>query len=167
MRLHSEEFHDLYYSPNIISAIKSRKMRWAGHVEIRREWRGAGRVLVGKPEGKRPLGRSGVDGSIILKEDTALLCPDLGARLVWVVKATPPPLYPREEPRYTSKGAGWASGPVIAKTKSLTPSRQARSQSLCRLRYPGPFLLLHRLKTSHSSRCVWRANAVCECYQDG
>jgi hypothetical protein len=49
---------DLYSSPNIIRAIKSRSMRWAGHVARMGEGRGAYRVLVGKPEGRRPLGRS-------------------------------------------------------------------------------------------------------------
>ena len=48
---------DLYSSPNIVRVIKSRRMRWAGHVERMGEEKGAYRVLVGKPEGKRPLGR--------------------------------------------------------------------------------------------------------------
>ena len=48
---------DLYTSPNIVRVIKSRRMRWAGHVARMGEERGAYRVLVGKPEGKRPLGR--------------------------------------------------------------------------------------------------------------
>jgi len=56
-RLHYEELNDLYSSPNIVRVIKSRKMRWAGHVARMGEERGAYRVLVGKPEGKRPLGR--------------------------------------------------------------------------------------------------------------
>ena len=53
-----EELNDLYCSPNIVRVIKSRKMRWAGHVARMGERRGLYRVLVGKPEGKRPLGRS-------------------------------------------------------------------------------------------------------------
>ena len=57
-RLHNEELNDLYSSPNIVRVIKSRRMRWAGHVACMGEERGAYRVLVGKPEGKRPLGRS-------------------------------------------------------------------------------------------------------------
>jgi hypothetical protein len=56
-RLHNEELIDLYSSPNIVWVIKSRRMRWAGHVARMGERRGAYRVLVGKPEGRRPLGR--------------------------------------------------------------------------------------------------------------
>ena len=56
-RLHNEELNDLYCSPNIVRVIKSRRMRWAGHVARRDEKRGVYRVLVGKQEGKRPLGR--------------------------------------------------------------------------------------------------------------
>ena len=56
-RLHNEELSDLYSSPNIVQVIKSRRMRWAGHVARMGEERGAYRVLVGKPEGKRLLGR--------------------------------------------------------------------------------------------------------------
>jgi hypothetical protein len=56
-KLHSEELHILYSSPNIIRKIKSRGMRWAEHVACMREERNVYRVLMGKPEGKRPLGR--------------------------------------------------------------------------------------------------------------
>jgi len=56
-RLHNEELSDLYSSTNIVWVIKSRRMRWAGHVVRMGEERGAYRVLVGKPEGKSPLGR--------------------------------------------------------------------------------------------------------------
>jgi len=56
-RLHNEEINVLYSSPNIVQVIKSRRMRWAGHVARMDEERGVYRVLVGKPEGKRPLGR--------------------------------------------------------------------------------------------------------------
>jgi hypothetical protein len=56
-KFHNDELHDLYYSPNIVRVIKSRRMRWAGHVARMGEGRGAYRVLVGRPEGKRPLGR--------------------------------------------------------------------------------------------------------------
>jgi hypothetical protein len=56
-KLHNGELHNLYLSPDIIRQIKSRRMRWAGHVARMGEWRNLYRVLVGKPEGKRPLGR--------------------------------------------------------------------------------------------------------------
>jgi hypothetical protein len=56
-RLHNEELNDLYSSPNIIRVIKSRRMRWAGHAARTEEKRGAYRILVGRPEGRRPLGR--------------------------------------------------------------------------------------------------------------
>ena len=56
-RLHNEELNDLYSSPNIVRVIKSRRMRWTGHVELMSEERGVYRVLVGKPEGMRPLKR--------------------------------------------------------------------------------------------------------------
>jgi hypothetical protein len=56
-KLHNEELRDLYSSPSIIRIIKTRRMRWAGHVARMGEKRNAYRLLVGKPEGKRPLGR--------------------------------------------------------------------------------------------------------------
>jgi hypothetical protein len=56
-KLHNEELRDLYSSPSIIRIIKSRRMRWTGHVAGMEERRNAYRLLVGKPEGKRPLGR--------------------------------------------------------------------------------------------------------------
>jgi hypothetical protein len=56
-RLHNEELHNLYASPNITKEIKSRRMRWAGHVVRMRQMRNAYRISVGKPEGKRPLER--------------------------------------------------------------------------------------------------------------
>jgi hypothetical protein len=56
-KLHNEELHDLYSSPSIIRIIKSRRIRWEGHVARMGEKRNAFRLLVGKPEGKRPLGR--------------------------------------------------------------------------------------------------------------
>jgi len=56
-KLHSEELNDLYSSPNIVRVIKSRRMRWAGHVALMGESRDIYRILVGKPEGKRLLGR--------------------------------------------------------------------------------------------------------------
>jgi hypothetical protein len=56
-KLHNKELHDLYSLPSIIRIMKSRRMRWAGHVARMGEKRNAYRLLVGKPEGKRPLGR--------------------------------------------------------------------------------------------------------------
>ena len=56
-RLHNEELNDLYSSPNIVRVIKSRRMSWAVHVARMGEERRVYRVLVGKPEGKRPMGR--------------------------------------------------------------------------------------------------------------
>jgi hypothetical protein len=55
--LHNDELHSLYSSPNIVKVIKSRRMKWAGHVARMEEVRGVYVVLVGRPEGKRPLGR--------------------------------------------------------------------------------------------------------------
>jgi hypothetical protein len=56
-KLHNEELHSLNSSPNIIRMIKSGRTRWAGHVASMRAKRNACRILVGMPEGKRPLGR--------------------------------------------------------------------------------------------------------------
>jgi hypothetical protein len=56
-KLHNEELHNLYSSPSIIRMIKSRRMRWTEHVARMGEKRNAYRILVGKPEEKRPLGR--------------------------------------------------------------------------------------------------------------
>jgi hypothetical protein len=55
--LHNDELHSLYSSPNIVRVIKSRRMRWAGHVALMDEGRGVYRVLVRRSEGKRLLGR--------------------------------------------------------------------------------------------------------------
>jgi hypothetical protein len=56
-KLYNEELNDLYSLPNIVRVVKSRRMRQEGHVARMREERGVHRVLVGKPEGKRPMGR--------------------------------------------------------------------------------------------------------------
>jgi hypothetical protein len=56
-KLHNDEIHNLYSSPNIIRVIKSRRVRWAGHVARMDKGRGVYGVLVGRLEGKRPLGR--------------------------------------------------------------------------------------------------------------
>jgi hypothetical protein len=62
-KLHNEELIDLYPLPNIVRVVKSRRMRWATHVARMGEERGVYRVLVGKPEEKRPVG----SGKIILR----------------------------------------------------------------------------------------------------
>jgi hypothetical protein len=56
-KFHNDELHNLYSSPNTVKVIKSRRMRWARHVARMGEGRGVYRILVGRPEGKRPLGR--------------------------------------------------------------------------------------------------------------
>jgi hypothetical protein len=56
-RLHNKELHALYSSPSIIRVIKSRRLKWAGHVARMGKRRGAYRALVGKPEGRSPLGK--------------------------------------------------------------------------------------------------------------
>jgi hypothetical protein len=57
-KLHNEELRGLYSSPSIVRVIKARRMRWAGHVARTGEVRVAYNILVGRPEGRRPLGRS-------------------------------------------------------------------------------------------------------------
>jgi hypothetical protein len=66
-KLHNDELHSLYSLLNIVRVIKSRRMRWAGHVARMGEGRSVYRFLVGKPEGKRPLGRPGICGRITLR----------------------------------------------------------------------------------------------------
>jgi hypothetical protein len=56
-KLHNDELHNLYSSPNIVRVIKSKRMRWAGHVARIGEGRDVYRILIGRPEGKRPLER--------------------------------------------------------------------------------------------------------------
>jgi hypothetical protein len=65
-KLHNEDLNDLYSLPNIVRVVKSRRMRWAGHVARMGEGRGVHRVLVGKPEGTNQWGDPDVDGRIIL-----------------------------------------------------------------------------------------------------
>ena len=64
-KLHNGELNDLYSLPNIVLVLKSRRMRWTGHVACMGEDRGVHRVLVGRPEGKNHLGDQDVDGRII------------------------------------------------------------------------------------------------------
>jgi hypothetical protein len=66
-KLHNRELHNLYSSPDIIRQFKSRRMRWAGHVARMEGERKVYRVLVGKPEGKRPLERPGEYGRMGLE----------------------------------------------------------------------------------------------------
>ena len=66
-KVHNEELNDLYCSPNIVQVIKSRRMRWVGHVACMGDKRGIFNVLVGKPEGKSHLGDPSVDGRIIIR----------------------------------------------------------------------------------------------------
>jgi hypothetical protein len=55
--LHNEKLHNLYASPNTITVIKSRRLRWAGHVALMGQMRNADTIFVGKPDGKGPVGR--------------------------------------------------------------------------------------------------------------
>jgi hypothetical protein len=71
-KLHNEELRDLYSSPSIIRIIKSRRMRWVGHVARMGYKKNAYRLLVGNPEGKRPLGRP---RSLVLTTFTAICEP--------------------------------------------------------------------------------------------
>jgi branched-subunit amino acid aminotransferase/4-amino-4-deoxychorismate lyase len=66
-KLHNEELHGLYYSPSIVRVIKARRMRWEGHVA--RMVRGAYNILVGRPEGRRPLVRPRHRWEDIIKMD--------------------------------------------------------------------------------------------------
>jgi hypothetical protein len=68
-KLHSEELNDLHSSPNIVRLIKSRRIRWVGHVACMGESRDVYRVLVGEPEGKRSLEDPGIDWRIILRQN--------------------------------------------------------------------------------------------------
>jgi hypothetical protein len=80
--LHNDELHSLYSSPNIVRVIKSRRMRWAGHVA---RVGGVYRVLVGKPESKRPLGRPRRRWKDKIKMDLKEMGID-GANWIWLAQ---------------------------------------------------------------------------------
>ena len=73
-KLRNEELSDLYCSPNIVRVIKSRRLRWAGRTTRMGERRGVYRVLMGKPEGKRPLGRPRRRWEYTIKMDLQDVC---------------------------------------------------------------------------------------------
>jgi hypothetical protein len=79
-RLHNEELNGLYSSPNIIRVIKSRRLRWAGHVARMGEERGAYRILFGRPEGRRQLERPRTRWEDNIKMDV----PDVGWGMDWI-----------------------------------------------------------------------------------
>jgi hypothetical protein len=83
-KLHNKELNDLYSLPNIVWVVKSSQMRWAGHVAHMWADRGVCRVLVGKPEGKRPLGRPRRRGEDSIKMDLQEVG---GGRGNWMVMA--------------------------------------------------------------------------------
>jgi hypothetical protein len=82
-KLHNEELNDLYFLPNIVRVVKSRRMRWAGHVARMGEGRGVHRVLVGKTEGKRPLGRPRRRWEDNIKGDLQEVGGDCGDWMEW------------------------------------------------------------------------------------
>jgi hypothetical protein len=83
-KLHSGELHNLYPSPDIIRQIKSRRMRWAGHVTRMGEGRNVYRVLVGKPEGENHLEDQGVDGKTGSKSTLGRLVRRVWSGLTWL-----------------------------------------------------------------------------------
>jgi hypothetical protein len=84
-KLHNDELHSLYSSPNIVMVVKSKRMRWAGHVERMGEGRGVYRVLVGRPEGKRPLGRRWRRWEDNIKMDVSEIEID-GSNWIWLAQ---------------------------------------------------------------------------------
>jgi hypothetical protein len=83
--VHNDELHNLYSSLNIIRVIKSRRMRWAGHVARRGEGRGVYRISVERPEGKRPLGRPKQRWENNVKLDLREIGID-GANWIWLAQ---------------------------------------------------------------------------------
>jgi hypothetical protein len=84
-KLHNDELHSLYSSPNIVRVIKSRRMRWVGHVAQMGEGRGVYRFLVGKPEGKRALVRPSYRWEDNIKLDLRETEID-GANWIWLAQ---------------------------------------------------------------------------------
>jgi hypothetical protein len=82
-KLHNDELYCLYSSPNIVRAIKSRRMRWAGHLACMEDGRGVHRVLVGKHKGKRPLARPRCRWEDNIKRDLGEIVID-GANWIWL-----------------------------------------------------------------------------------
>jgi hypothetical protein len=87
-KLHNGELQNLYSSPYIIRQNKSRKMRWAGHVSRMGEGRNVYRVLVGKPEGKRPLERPRRKWEYGIKVDRREICWGVWSGFTWLRKGT-------------------------------------------------------------------------------
>jgi hypothetical protein len=79
-RLNNEKLYDMYSTRNIIRVIKSRRMRWAAHVACMREKRGAYRILVGRPQGRRPLARPRCRWEDIIKMDLQ----EVGRGMDWI-----------------------------------------------------------------------------------
>jgi hypothetical protein len=84
-KMHNYELHSLYSSPNIVRVVKSRRMSWLGHVARMGEERGVYRVLVGRPEGKRPLGRPRRRWEDNIKIDLREIGID-GANWIWLAQ---------------------------------------------------------------------------------
>ena len=82
--MHIEELHDLYHSPNTIWVIKSRRMRWLGHVVCMGKRMGAYRVLMEKPEGKRSLGKPRQRWEDNIKMDFKVIVWDAWTGLMWL-----------------------------------------------------------------------------------
>jgi hypothetical protein len=87
-KLHNKELSDLYCSPNIVWVIKLRRMRWVGHVACMGERGGVYRVVVGKPEGKRPLGRPRCSWEDNIKMDLQEVVWKRGLILIWLRRGT-------------------------------------------------------------------------------
>jgi hypothetical protein len=87
-KLHDEELHNLYFSPDTIKIMKSRRMRWAGHVARMKEKRNAYRVLVGKLEGKKPPEDLNGGGKIILRWILEKSDEMVWTALIWLRKET-------------------------------------------------------------------------------